>query len=232
MSYTKQTWINGDTITAEKLNHIEDGISGSGGGALLVKYTATYDNDLGDYVYTPDKSTLEIAQAYNSGTPVFATVVQDGYQSLEYVLDYAYDDEAYFIGLDITTNEYDNRSRVLNCNIIDHTEFEGQGVNVSHKYVSSQLWNDSTYIPVVLSIDPQNSDHLIGGYGDIGPGEPAAKFKRGKEVYFIKDNSKRYVLVEVGTNNKYYFANIDKNGTIDVIEYQTNGSYLEKVTQN
>ena len=26
MSYTKQTWQTGDTITAEKLNHIEDGI--------------------------------------------------------------------------------------------------------------------------------------------------------------------------------------------------------------
>ena len=26
MSYTKTTWQNGDTITAEKLNHIEDGV--------------------------------------------------------------------------------------------------------------------------------------------------------------------------------------------------------------
>ena len=29
MSYTKQTWTNGDTITAAKLNHIEDGIASS-----------------------------------------------------------------------------------------------------------------------------------------------------------------------------------------------------------
>ena len=34
MRYTKQTWANGDIITAEKLNHMEDGISGSG--ALIV----------------------------------------------------------------------------------------------------------------------------------------------------------------------------------------------------
>ena len=26
MAYTKQTWQTGDTITAEKLNHIEDGV--------------------------------------------------------------------------------------------------------------------------------------------------------------------------------------------------------------
>lgn len=30
MSYTKQTWATGDIITAEKLNHMEDGIAGAG----------------------------------------------------------------------------------------------------------------------------------------------------------------------------------------------------------
>lgn len=32
MAYTKQTWQTGETITAEKLNHMEDGIAGAGGG--------------------------------------------------------------------------------------------------------------------------------------------------------------------------------------------------------
>lgn len=31
MAYTKQTWNCGDEITAEKLNHIEDGIENAGG---------------------------------------------------------------------------------------------------------------------------------------------------------------------------------------------------------
>lgn len=31
MSYEKQTWKCGDSITAEKLNHMEDGIANSGG---------------------------------------------------------------------------------------------------------------------------------------------------------------------------------------------------------
>ena len=35
MSYTKQTWVNGDIITAEKLNHMEDGIENAGGVILL-----------------------------------------------------------------------------------------------------------------------------------------------------------------------------------------------------
>lgn len=30
MAYTKQTWSTGDTITADKLNHIEDGIDAAG----------------------------------------------------------------------------------------------------------------------------------------------------------------------------------------------------------
>lgn len=30
MSYTKQTWSCGETITADKLNHMEDGIESGG----------------------------------------------------------------------------------------------------------------------------------------------------------------------------------------------------------
>lgn len=32
MAYEKQTWECGETITAEKLNHMEDGIANCGGG--------------------------------------------------------------------------------------------------------------------------------------------------------------------------------------------------------
>lgn len=36
MSYEKQTWVTGETITAEKLNHMEDGIAGSGKALYIV----------------------------------------------------------------------------------------------------------------------------------------------------------------------------------------------------
>lgn len=36
MSYTKQTWQTGDTVTAERLNHMEDGIAGEG--ALIIDF--------------------------------------------------------------------------------------------------------------------------------------------------------------------------------------------------
>ena len=43
MSYTKNTWANGDVITAAKLNNMEDGIEGAGGGGgydavIIVSY--------------------------------------------------------------------------------------------------------------------------------------------------------------------------------------------------
>lgn len=36
MAYEKQTWECGETITAEKLNHIEDGIADASSGGVLV----------------------------------------------------------------------------------------------------------------------------------------------------------------------------------------------------
>ncbi len=35
MAYEKQTWANGDVITAAKLNHMEDGISAGGVYSLI-----------------------------------------------------------------------------------------------------------------------------------------------------------------------------------------------------
>lgn len=46
MTYEKQTWVNGDVITAEKLNHMEDGIASGGSGGVLVVSTV-YDDDSG-----------------------------------------------------------------------------------------------------------------------------------------------------------------------------------------
>ena len=39
MAYTKQTWVTGETITADKLNHIEDGIASIGGYDIVFSMT-------------------------------------------------------------------------------------------------------------------------------------------------------------------------------------------------
>ena len=65
MSYEKPTWTCGETITADKLNHMEDGIAegGSGGGVFVVHFT--YDMQTNDI--TADKTPQEIDADASSG---------------------------------------------------------------------------------------------------------------------------------------------------------------------
>lgn len=84
MSYEKQTWKNGDIITAEKLNHMEDGISESSIGGdspiyLIVDmgdengytlYKAT-ENDIHIITYGEIMNKLIIANFVGLGSAVF-----------------------------------------------------------------------------------------------------------------------------------------------------------------
>lgn len=78
MAYTKQTWATGDTVTASKLNHMEDGIAEGGGGALIATVS-----DVGG-VLTLDKTVQEIYDALLSGTPAYI-VYQYGVLGTDYV---------------------------------------------------------------------------------------------------------------------------------------------------
>lgn len=62
MSYEKQTWTTGEVITAEKLNHMEDGI-----GSCVMVATATED---GEFIVL-DKTYNEINNHLASGGMVF-----------------------------------------------------------------------------------------------------------------------------------------------------------------
>ena len=62
MSYTEQTWATGDTITAEKLNHMEDGIAGAGG---VFSVPTTFDEQTATVTCT--KTWKEIYDAMVSG---------------------------------------------------------------------------------------------------------------------------------------------------------------------
>lgn len=62
MSYTPTTWTTGDTITATKLNKIEQGIASAGGG---VSGLCTVTNG------TMDKSYNDIMSIVNAGTLPF-----------------------------------------------------------------------------------------------------------------------------------------------------------------
>lgn len=64
MSYEKQTWVNGEVITADKLNHMENGIESSGGGGgILICHELQYTQ--------LDKTLGEIKQAFANDTMIF-----------------------------------------------------------------------------------------------------------------------------------------------------------------
>lgn len=45
MSYIKQTWVDGDIVTAEKMNHIEDGVANSDTKGNSTYYVFYYSDD-------------------------------------------------------------------------------------------------------------------------------------------------------------------------------------------
>lgn len=59
MAYEKQTWQCGDTVTADKLNHIEDGIAECCGGSALEVTATIQTSDI-----TLDKTWQEINDAF------------------------------------------------------------------------------------------------------------------------------------------------------------------------
>lgn len=71
MSYTTHEWVDGETITAAKLNNIEEGIGEAsqqgGGGSMVIGYT--WD---GQGTITLDKTAQEIIDAMTSGVACLA----------------------------------------------------------------------------------------------------------------------------------------------------------------
>lgn len=66
MSYTKQTWAIGDTVTATKLNHMEDGIAGAGGYDAEITITGVDYSNLTGTIISGDYATLSSMIANNT----------------------------------------------------------------------------------------------------------------------------------------------------------------------
>lgn len=82
MSYTKTTWQNGDIITAEKLNHIEDGVANLNGVLIvhIIEDEPIYESDTlqerADKLKF-DKTFAELETAMENDKIIL--VAQDGY---------------------------------------------------------------------------------------------------------------------------------------------------------
>lgn len=68
MAYEKHTWSCGETVTADLLNRMEDGIAEGGGGSdvLIINGTATPTQDQYTFTLTVDKTVDEVLNAEQS----------------------------------------------------------------------------------------------------------------------------------------------------------------------
>ena len=66
MSYTNTTWQNGDIITAQKLNNIQNGIKTNENDFFIVQTTYDYDNDSTGF----NKTFEEMLNAHNLGKKI------------------------------------------------------------------------------------------------------------------------------------------------------------------
>lgn len=84
MSYTPTEWQTGDTITAEKLNKMENGIENANS-PFIVTLTPT---DL-DYSGTMDKTVAEINAAYEAGKDILFRVLTSANSYVDVPMSYA-----------------------------------------------------------------------------------------------------------------------------------------------
>lgn len=75
MAYEKQTWETGQVITADKLNHMEDGIASNGVLTVTITTTGTLPNISAGGV---DKTYDEILAAYRAGKTIIFIVRASG----------------------------------------------------------------------------------------------------------------------------------------------------------
>ena len=74
MAYEPKEWVCGETITADALNHLEQGVADCGGGGVLVaEVIATY-NGVG-YECTSDTTFEELEEAYSAGKAIVARLM-------------------------------------------------------------------------------------------------------------------------------------------------------------
>lgn len=72
MAYNKNVWQNGDVITAEKLNNLEDGVAsfdGEGNERFIITFTQN------EGTCSADKTLTEISNAWSDGKEIFGAKV-------------------------------------------------------------------------------------------------------------------------------------------------------------
>ena len=143
MAYTKQTWNCGDVISAEKLNHMEDGIEASGVDYPIVVHFEKVDGN-----WTADKEYSELRTAIENGTPVKGCVKHnDGYNDNYYYMD-MYSNYHVAITGHCLDNVYYLASMSPNANIQSVTVqmMEDNSINVMLTHIAFNADTSGSYI--------------------------------------------------------------------------------------
>ena len=75
MSYNKYTWTTGETITADKMNHIEDGIAEGESSSVDLPFVARFrDNNA---AITPITSYLDVQAALEQGRTILGVLYSE-----------------------------------------------------------------------------------------------------------------------------------------------------------
>jgi len=137
MSYTKHTWVDGEVITAAKLNNIEEGIEGAqdympAPSAFIVNAVLIDTED--DYYTRLDKTWREIYNAFLTG-PVW--IVQSSTESLQ---EYDENDQPF------TMTDSSYNVDIVDC-VLSEQESAEQGVwyylvTISDNYYGTYSEND------------------------------------------------------------------------------------------
>ena len=78
MTYEKQTWTNGDVITAEKLNHMEDGIKDNENkDTIEVTFFTHCNNDSSIYLVSSSHTVEEVQAFIKAGKNIIATIHEE-----------------------------------------------------------------------------------------------------------------------------------------------------------
>ena len=96
MSYTPYTWSSGDTVTASRLNNIEQGVANAGGSDILYLIATgevVYDAEEGFAAKTSYTAT-DLQNAFMLDTLKFVLAVFPYFNSVGGVTSYSYDDGA------------------------------------------------------------------------------------------------------------------------------------------
>lgn len=127
MAYEKNIWATGDVVTAEKLNHMEEGIEagGSGGGVFVVTFTAPTS---GTNIDSVDKTFDEVLSALKSGANVIARLTSTSGPDV-YMYCCRYSETS------ITFSAGNVSSGVLRLTSIDYTKYGG--ATYGYGYVST-----------------------------------------------------------------------------------------------